>query len=184
MDVKQALENQLKNIQTRTGKTLDEFFAHIREAGHEKHGEIRDFLKREFSMGHGDANTLTHHFLGSREAAPPSNDVLGDIYSGAKASLRPIHDKIMLEIEKFGDFEVSPKKSYVSLRRKKQFAMVGPATNTRVEIGLNMKGVPATDRLLGQAAGDMCQYKVRVTDPAEVDAELVGWLKQAFDSAG
>jgi hypothetical protein len=30
----------------------------------------------------------------------------------------------------------------------------------------------------------MCQYKVRLTDPKEVDAELIGWIRRAFDSAG
>jgi len=184
MDVKQALENQLKNIQTRTGKTLDEFFAHIREAGHEKHGEIRDFLKREFSMGHGDANTLTHHFLGSREAAPPSNDVLGDIYSGAKASLRPIHDKIMLEIKKFGDFEVSPKKGYVALRRKKQFAMLGPKSAERAELGLNLKDAIASNRIVAQAPGGMCQYIVALRGAEDVDAEVIAALQRAFTAAG
>jgi len=90
----------------------------------------------------------------------------------------------MTSIGKFGEFEVAPKKSYVSLRRKKQFAMIGPATATRVDVGLNMKGVPATDRLLAEKPGGMCQYKVKLTDPKEVDAELVGWIRQAYDSAG
>jgi hypothetical protein len=62
--------------------------------------------------------------------------------------------------------------------------MVGPATNTRVEVGLNMKGVPGTDRLEALPAGQMCQHKVRVTAPAQVDAELVAWIRQAYDAAG
>ncbi len=87
-------------------------------------------------------------------------------------------------INKFGEFEIAPKKTYVSLRRKKQFAMIGPATNTQVEVGLNMKGVKPTARLVAQPEKSMCQYKVRVADVAEVDKELLGWIKQAFDAAG
>jgi len=30
----------------------------------------------------------------------------------------------------------------------------------------------------------MCNYKVRVSSAGEVDAELVGWIRQAYDSAG
>jgi hypothetical protein len=90
----------------------------------------------------------------------------------------------MAAIGAFGEFEVAPKKGYVSLRRKKQFAMVGPATRTQVEVGLNMKGVAGTARLLAQPAGGMCQYKVRLASATEVDKEFVGWLRQAFDGAG
>jgi hypothetical protein len=62
--------------------------------------------------------------------------------------------------------------------------MIGPATNTRVELGLNMKGVEAGPRLLAQPAGGMCNYKVKLTDAEEVDGELVAWIRQAYDSAG
>jgi hypothetical protein len=62
--------------------------------------------------------------------------------------------------------------------------MIGPATKTQVEVGLNMKGVAATDRLVALPAGGMCQYKVRLAGTDEVDAELAGWLRQAYDSAG
>jgi hypothetical protein len=72
----------------------------------------------------------------------------------------------------------------VSLRRKKQFAMIGPGSATRVDVGLNMKDVPATDRLLAEKPGGMCQYKVKLTSASEVDAELVGWIRRAYDAAG
>ena len=110
--------------------------------------------------------------------------VLDGIYAGPKASMRPIHDRLMAAIGKFGPFEVAPKKSYVSLRRKKQFATIGPATNTRFEVGLNTKGVPATVRLEALPPGGMCQYRVKVADATEVDAELLVWIRQAYDAAG
>ena len=47
-----------------------------------------------------------------------------------------------------------------------------------------MKGVKGTARLVELPAGGMCQYKVAVTDTKEVDKELIGWVKQAFDAAG
>ena len=187
--VDKALETQLKNIQTRTGKTLDELYAIIRKSGLAKHGEIRDMLKRDLSMGHGDANTLVHTYLksetvGAAASDAGSGDVLDEIYTGPKTALRPIHEKVMEAMNKFGEFEIAPKKGYVSLRRKKQFATVGPATNSRVEVGLNMKGVKGTDRLNELPAGQMCQYKVKLTDVKEVDKELIDWIRQAYDSAG
>ena len=188
--VDQAYETQLKNIQSKTGKSLDELNAVLRKSGFSKHGELRDMLKRDLGLGHGDANTLVHFFLksvgdGAPQAAGATiDDVINEIYAGAKAPLRPIHDRLMADIGKFGPFEIAPKKGYVSLRRKKQFAMIGPATNTRVEVGLNMKGLPGTERLVLLPPGGMCQYKVKVTEAAEVDQELIGWIKQAYESAG
>lgn len=185
-----ALETQLKNIQNRTGKTLQDFASILKKSGLTKHGELRDMLKRDFGMGHGDANTLVHVILKSdgasaaKASGATTDGVLNEIYSGAKAGLRPIHDVLMEAINRFGPFEIAPKKGYVSLRRKKQFAMIGPATNTRFEVGLNMKGVKATERLLEMPSGGMCQYKVKLTDIKEVDKELIGWIKQAYDSAG
>ncbi len=194
MDIDKAIETQLRNIQTKTGKSLDELFGLIRQTGLQKHGEMRDWLKTNLSLGHGDANTLVHTYTkagiaGTAPAAPagaaaPSADVLDEIYSGPKAALRPIHDRLMAEIDAFGPFEIAPKKGYVSLRRKKQLAMIGPATKTRVEVGLNMKGIEGTSRLLAQPAGGMCQYKVNVTDAAEVAPELIAWIRQAYDAAG
>ena len=182
-----ATQTQLDNIQKKTGKSLAELEAIIRKSGLSKHGEIRDYLKRELGLGHGDANTLVHAVLqsdGQRAAEGKSGgQVLDEIYTGAKAHMRPIHEKLMKEINKFGEFEVAPKKGYVSLRRKKQFVMIGPKTNTRFEVGINTKDLPKSARLLEQPKGSMCNYIVNVTDAKEVDPELIEWIKSAFDNA-
>jgi hypothetical protein len=182
-----ALQTQLGNIEKRTGKTIDELTRLIKSCGYTKHGEVRDWLKKELGMGHGDANTLVHVALQSAPgvaAEAESEAAAADrIYAGPKTGLRPIHDAVMRQVQTFGSFEIAPKKTYLSLRRKKQFAMVGPATNTRVEVGLNMKGVPGTPRLEALPPGGMCQYRVRLTRPDEVDAELLGWIRRAYDES-
>jgi hypothetical protein len=182
-----AVQTQLDNIQKKTGKSFDELAEIIHKSGLTKHGEIRDYLKRELGLGHGDANALVHAVLksdGQRSAEGKTEDsVLDEIYSGAKADFRPIHEKLIQEINKFGEYEVAPKKGYVSLRRKKQFAMIGPKTNTRFEVGINARDLEKNARLLEQPKGSMCNYIVNLTGAKEVDSELIGWLKAAYEGA-
>ena len=188
VDLQKARQTQLANIEKRSGKTLSELAALLRSSGLEKHGELLAHLKRELGMGHGDANAVAQHFLApatSATGAPAAGtvDLLADIYIGPKAALRPIHEALVQAITRLGSYETAPKKGYVNLRRNKQFAMIGPATNTRVELGLNMKGIAATDRLLEQPSGGMCNYKVKLMAVDEVDAQVVAWIRLAFDSA-
>jgi len=183
-----AMQTQLDNIQKKTGKSLDELSAIIKKSGLTKHGEIRDYLKGELGLGHGDANALVHAILqsdGQRAAEGKSTDqVLDEIYSGTKTHMRPIHEKLMKEISKFGELEIAPKKGYVSLRRKKQFAMIGPKTNTRFEVGINAKDLKKSPRLLEQPKGSMCNYIINLTDAKEVDSELIAWIRAAYEGAG
>jgi len=189
-DMDKAIATQLANIEKKTGKSLVQLTDAIKKSGKQKHGEIRDWLKAAYGLGHGDANTLTHAALQSDGASAAkatgasADDVLADIYSGKKAHLRPVHDALMAAIAKFGAFEVAPKKGYVSLRRKKQFAMLGPKTNERFELGLNLKDDIKDTRVKPLPPGGMCQYIVPLTSADEVDAKLIGYLKRAYDAAG
>ncbi|HEY4693075.1 MAG TPA: DUF4287 domain-containing protein, partial [Bellilinea sp.] len=137
--VDKAVETQLANIEKRAGKSLVELTALIQTSGLTKHSEIRQMIIDKFSLGYGDANTLVHFALKSDakhdvEARGLTDaDVVDELYAGPKADLRPIHDRVMAAAQSFGEFEISPKKTYLSLRRKRQFAMVGPAAKNRVE---------------------------------------------------
>lgn len=188
--VDKAVDTQLRNIETRTGKSLAELSEIIQQSGLTKHSEIRQMIIDRFGLGYGDANTLVHYALKSDakhdvEARGLSiTEVVDELYSGPKADLRPIHDRVMAEIQNLGEFEIAPKKTYLSLRRKRQFAMLGPATKSRVEVGLNMKGIEPTERLIQQPPGGMCNYIVKLTSPDQVDDELINWLRTAYNSAG
>ena len=185
-----ARETQLKNIQLKTGRNLEELKTFISNSGLKKHGEIRNLLIEEFKLGYGDASMLVHFALQSdgqsaAEASNASLDALvNEIYSGRKADFRLLHNHLMSIINRFGPYEIKPKKGYLSLRRKRQFLMIGPATNTRFELGLNVKHLDPDIRLKVQPAGSMCNYKVVVNSISEVDSQLIEWLKMAYESAG
>jgi len=184
----QAIQTQLNNIQKKTGMSLKELSRFVLKSGLSKHGEIREMLMAKLGLSHGDANSLVHAVFesdGTRAAAGKSADaVLDEIYSGAKSGFRPIHEALMKHIVKFGEFEIVPKKGYVSLRRKRQFAMIGPKTNTRFEVGINAKDLKKNVRLAEQPKGSMCNYIVSLTEAKDVDAELIAWIKSAFEGAG
>ena len=180
---------QLNNIQKKTGKTIEEIRVIVRESGLQKHTAIRQMFIDRFGLGFGDATMLVHFARQSdgqtaAEAAQASpQEILDGIYAGNKAGLRPLHDLVMIEIFKLGEFSIAPKKGYLSLRRKRQFAMIGPGSKNRLEIGLNMKGIPPTERLLEQPAGGMCQYKIFLSSDKEVDDEVINYLRTAYNAS-
>ena len=182
-DPQAAVANQLRNIEGKTGRSFAQLCSLIADSGLTKVGEQRTMMMDKLHLGYGDANTVA---LLAKQAATPAagdSDPLDAIYSGAKAPLRKLHDRLHAEISKLGAFETAPKKVYVSLRRKKQFAMLGPATKAEVELGLNVKTLPASARLKALPPGGMCQYAVRLTKPGDIDAELMSWVRAAFDAA-
>ncbi|MDI4634752.1 DUF4287 domain-containing protein [Pelomonas sp. V22] len=190
-DPQQALLTQVKNIQAKTGLTLAQLHEHLAGSGQQKHGEKRTWLMERFGLGYGDANTVVHYEgkpLPDVEvgAAPPAaeGDPLDAIYTSKKAALRPLHDAVMARIAELGDFEIAPKKTYLSLRRSKQFAMVGPATASEIEIGLNCKTLPPHARLKVLAPGGMCQATTRISEAGQIDADLLGWIASAYQAAG
>jgi Domain of unknown function (DUF5655) len=91
----------------------------------------------------------------------------------------------MTEITAFGDdVQLAPKKGYVSLRRRKQFAKLQPSGAGRIDVGLILPGEPAQDRLEPAAGFNaLFTHRVRVSSAADIDAELIGWLRQAYDRA-
>ena len=188
--VERAKATQIANIQKKTGKSMQELTELILSSGLSKHAELRSMLMEKLGLGYGDATMLVHFVLKTdtqivvQEKGLTTVDVLDEIYSGPKASLRPIHEQLMSTIEQFGEFEIAPKKGYVSLRRKRQFAMLGPATNTRFELGINIKNLEADERLIKQPAGSMCNYKVRLSEVNQVDEKIVSWVRMAYEAAG
>ncbi len=183
-DPQTGVAAQLRNIEAKTGKSFAQLCKLIADSGLARVGEQRAMLMEKLGLGYGDANMLA---IRAKEVATPTSagaDPLDAIYIGAKAPLRALHDRLTAQIDKLGTYEKAPKKTYISMRRKKQFAMLGPATRDQLELGLNARGLSGSGRLRAMPPGGMCPYAVRLSDASEIDAELMGWVRAAYDAAG
>jgi hypothetical protein len=187
MDVDAALQSQIRNIEATYGQPLDHWFAVIDASGLTKHNEVVAMLKADHGLAHGAAHRVSllarqRHDAGAAAAPPDPADAL---YAGAKAGLRPLHDALLGEIRALGPFDIAPKKGYLSLRRRKQFAMIQPSAAGRIDVGLILRDMPTGGRLESAVGFNaLFTHRVRVTGLPDLDAELIGWLKRAYDSAG
>lgn len=179
-----ATQTMIENLYKNTGKTLEQWTEMVGKESFAKHGEIIKFLKENHGLTHGFANLIAHKSKGSDAgSAENSNDLITAQYLG-KENLKAIYDQLIASILAFGnDIEIAPKNAYVSLRRKKQFAILQPATKTRFEIGINLKGQEATGKLEGEKPNSMCSHKIKISDIKEIDNEIINWLKAAYENA-
>lgn len=177
----QQLATMLANLPEKTGKPLVDWIKLIKATDLEKHGQIVKFLKTEHGLTHGFANLISTK---ARETGHEAEtDLIGAQYSGGKAGLRPLYEVISTYAFSLGsDVTLAPKKTSVSLRRKKQFALITPATKTRIDLGLALKGEAATGRL--ETYNAMCSHRVRLETEADFDNEVRTWLKLAYERAG
>jgi predicted transport protein len=175
----------LENLKEKTGHSLDEWKKIIVKEKLAKHGEIVKFLKETHKVTHGYASEIALKVLGSDADSTTDTDGLIESQYKGKEHLKGFYDKLITEIQKFGgDFEIAPKKTYVSLKRKKQFIILNPASKTRFEIGFNLKGVEAKGKLENEKPNGICSHKINLADLKEIDKEVIDWIRKAFDNAG
>ncbi|MEH6535588.1 MAG: DUF4287 domain-containing protein [Psychroserpens sp.] len=176
-----ALQTMINNMPEKTGKSLDEWKTILKNKSFAKHSEGVNFLKKEHNVTHGFANTIVTL---SKDENNSDDDLVTTQYKG-KEALFPIYKKLLSVIKPFGnDITITPKKTSVSVIRKRQFVLIKPATKTRIDLGLKLPDKPTTDRLGNSGPfGSMCTHRVQITSETEIDQELIGWMKEAYDRA-
>ncbi|CAM4152885.1 MULTISPECIES: DUF4287 domain-containing protein [Flavobacterium] len=176
-----ALQTMIDNMPEKTGKSLSEWKKVLKAKSFSKHSEAVNFLKKEHNVTHGFANTIV---VLSKEGNETPTDLIQNQYEG-KENLLPIYENLLSVVKEFGkDVTITPKKTSVSIIRKKQFALIKPATKTRIDLGLKFKDKPTTDRLENSGPfGTMCTHRVKLSNVNEIDSELKKWLKESYQNA-
>jgi predicted ribosome quality control (RQC) complex YloA/Tae2 family protein len=183
--VKDAIATMVKNIEEKTGKSVPAWIKLVQKTGLQKHKEIVNWLKAQQEMSHSYANYIALQALQAKKGPQSEEDQISGLFAGSKSALRPLYDQVIKIVQGFGkDIEIAPKKAYVSIRRSKQFALLQPSTATRIDLGLILKDMKPAGRL--EASGSfnaMFTHRVRISSAAEINSELKGWLKKAYDAA-
>jgi hypothetical protein len=182
-DVTKATATFEGNIERQTGKSVADWATLANAQNLGRHSDIVSWLKEQHGLSHSHANHVAKRALQSEETEAQAVDRL---FSGHKQALRPIYDSIAASIRAIGnDASFAPKKANISVRRKKQFALVQPTTRTRVDLGLILKNESTGGRIeAGASFNPMFTHRIRIESAEEVDAELKALLKKAYDQAG
>ena len=180
----------LDTIKAKTGLGPDEFIELARAKGFlvpgQKATPVQAWLKEEYGLGPGHSMALVSIFREQVAPRASNEERLERQFAGAKSVWQLAYDELMAVVMKFGDdVSVSATDTYISvLRGTAKFAVVA-TTAKRMDVGLKLKGEPTSERL--GASGNwnaMVTHRVQLFDGAEIDDELIGWLREAYDRAG
>lgn len=179
--MEKALKTMIENMPEKTGKSLEEWKMILSAKSFGKHSEAVNYLKSDHGVTHGFANTIVTL---SKEKDEAPEDLVEIQYQG-KEDLKNIYNKLIDVVKGFGkDVIVSPKKTSVSIIRKRQFALIKAATKTRIDLGLKLVGKELTQRLENSGPfGSMCTHRVQLTSIDQIDGELIAWLQEAYEKA-
>lgn len=184
-----SFQAYLDTIKEKTGKTPQDFLALAEEKGLLTEGvpagPIIAWLAKDYGLGRGHAMALVQTMRDATQPKQSAADRLADRFSGDRARWRPAFDDLLATIKGLGPgVTASATDTYISILRKgKKFAVV-QVTGARMDIGVKVKGAEPTARF--EPAGswnEMVTHRLRVTDPSQIDAEALAWLKRAYESA-
>ncbi len=181
-----SFQAYLDTIKAKTGKTPDDFRALAAEKGLTQYREIVAWLKTDFGLGQGHANAMAQLLANAEKFTAKPEDKLAEHFAGGKSHWQEAYTRLAAEIGAFGaDIQFSPNQSYINLQRAgKKFALVQISSPERIDIGIKLKGVAPGGRF--EAAGSwnaMVTHRVRIGSAAEIDGEVLDWLRQAYAAA-
>lgn len=175
-------EAVVRNLKTRTGKSLDQWVVVAKTSRLTDVKELRKWLKSEHGLGMTTCWIVADAALGTGITRSSDSELLGAQFKGEKAAFRPVYDRLVRTVKKLGtDVRVGVRKTQTTFARKHTFAIAKAPTKTRIDLGLRLPGVKPTKRLQASTAfSDNATHRVTLSTPAEVDDQLRKWLVAAY----
>ena len=183
-----TIQAYFDSIKAKTGLGPEDFHRLAAERGllgpDVKTADIVAWLKADYGLGSGHAMALVSA-LGQVPGQRLSvNDKVDAQFTGARAHWRGTYDALLAHARQFGEVNLAPTNTYISLRKGGgKFAIV-QVTASRLDLGLKLPGVPGTEAL--EASGSwnsMVTHRLRLADPADLTAEALAWLRRAYETA-
>ena len=178
-------ERDIELLLRRTGEGLDTWNRRVRESGIADQGSLRAWLTEQGVTGYPQMLLVMERFGYPDYLTANADELVGGQYADRPA-LRPVLDGVLALLPLIGEVTVQARKTYVALLTpRRTFAAVQPTTKRRVDLGLRLEGVAPTARLrpapnFGQSAVTM---KIGLASPDELDDEVEGWLRRAYEQS-
>jgi Domain of unknown function (DUF5655)/Domain of unknown function (DUF4287) len=182
----------VSTLKDKTGRSLDEWLAVVKQSGPKTEKEQREWLKEEFKLGTNSAWWIAERATGKvDETGDPetylraAEQYVEKMYSGKKGDLRPLYDKLLaLGMSMGKDVKACPCETMVPLYRRHVFAQIKPTTQTRIDMGFALGALKAEGRLIdtgGYAKKDRITHRIPISTPADIDGEVKQWLRVAYE---
>jgi Domain of unknown function (DUF5655)/Domain of unknown function (DUF4287) len=185
------VQSIVAGMKQKTGRTVEEWIRLIERQAPAGEKERRAWLKARHGLGMNYAGWLAEQSMGKGNEGSPENylkqaeEYVAKMFSGAKAGLRPSYDALLKLGRSMGDdVKVCPCQTIVPLYRKHVFAQIKPATQTRIDLGLALKDIKVSGRLIdtgGFAKRDRITRRIEIASLADIDDEVKKWLKKAYE---
>jgi len=184
-------QSSLAALKQKTGRSLEEWIKLVKKEAPATEKERRAWLKEKHGMGMNYAWWIAEQSVGKGDDGSPETYLrnaeayVEKMYSGAKETLRPIFDELLVLGRSMGaDVKVCPCQTIVPLYRKHVFAQIKPTTRTRIDLGLALKDTKVPKRLIdtgGLAKKDRITHRIEITSLKDIDAEVKKWMKIAYE---
>ena len=181
----QELDAQVRaQLLRQTGEDVAAWNARIRADAPADEPALRAWLAERGVTGY-PAMLLVHETFGYPDYLRKDADELIDGQYRDRPNLVPLYDRLVEIALGLGAVELQARKTYVAvIGPKRTFASIQATTRSRIDVGLRLDGVAPQGRLevaksIGQSS---MTHRIGLASPAEVDDEVVGWLRRAYEA--
>lgn len=153
------------------GQSPGEMMAAVVAEGPATPAARKQWLQQTYGLGQNTAMAILGRLNGSAAA-----------YEDA-AGLRPLYETLAALARDLGaDVRLKPCRTYVTIARRSQFAVIQATTRTRVDLGLSLRGIDcdlAPARNLG--GGEVITHRISITESAGITPAVREWLRRAYE---
>ena len=165
-----------------TGKDLNSWMKIIDACATRKRNEVIAWLKAEHGFGHMNASLLAGIHANGGKPVYQSTDALLENQFAKAAEMRPLYEHFLAFVAgNFPNSSVLPKKTYVSILEKREFAAVNIKPK-ELRIGLDLGDRPFDDKIeKAKLSGPMprISHMLVLTDAKQLDASVIEALRQS-----
>lgn len=173
----------IEGLKTSTGKDLGNWLNEINAFDSQKRNDIINLLKTEYGFGHMNASLLAGiHSNGGKPVYGDTSELLENQFAKAE-TMRPLYESFIKFIQKaFPDSTALPKKTYVSILEKREFAAINIKLK-ELRIGLDLGDRPFDETVTkSKLTGPMprISHQIVLTDESQLNADVIKLLQDSY----